>query len=405
MTVLYISHDGITDHIGRSQIAPYVLGLAEMGFRIHLLTAEKSGRSELVERYQGLFDAAGVRWTRARYRNRPQVFGQAATQLAMRSLARRIRKEGEIRLVHCRGFPPASIGYGLKRESDVRFIFDFRDFWADGGLERFHGLRRLAFLRMKRLEAPMIRGADKVVCLTAGARQTLVDWYFTGDPDAQRRFEIIPCCADFAHFDLSSVSSDAREEARREAGLDATDLVLLYLGSLGTDYLLPRMMSLFRQLSSIRSNARFLFVSNNGRELVDAEAARQGVPADRICFVSADRDRIPAFIALADLSVFFYREGLRSVGCSPTKLAELFACNVPVIANSGVGDLDAILDLERNGSVAIPDFRDETLRSALEAVLARRDAGGSDIRGSSGDFRLEEGIRRYAAVYRELLRP
>ena len=41
MTILYITEDGITDHIGRAQVAPYLLGLARLGFDIHILSAEK----------------------------------------------------------------------------------------------------------------------------------------------------------------------------------------------------------------------------------------------------------------------------------------------------------------------------------------------------------------------------
>ena len=63
MTILYITFDGVTDHIGRSQVAPYVLGLARLGFKIHILSAEKSGREELVGRYRRLFEDAAIRWT------------------------------------------------------------------------------------------------------------------------------------------------------------------------------------------------------------------------------------------------------------------------------------------------------------------------------------------------------
>ena len=38
MKVLYISHDGITDHIGKSQVAPYLLGLAAKGYGITVLS-------------------------------------------------------------------------------------------------------------------------------------------------------------------------------------------------------------------------------------------------------------------------------------------------------------------------------------------------------------------------------
>lgn len=403
MTVLYITQNGVTDHIGRSQVAPYVLGLARQGQQIHVLSAEKAGQEALIAQYQELFDAAGVRWTHVRYTNKPPVLGQALTQAAMKRAARRIVKLDGVRLIHCRSFPPALIAHSLKSSLGVKYIFDFRDFYADGGLHKSRGLARLAFRRLKQLEGPLIRGADKVVCLTDRAREVLSDWYLRDVPHAESRFQVIPCCADFAHFDLDAVSPVDVEKARQRAGIAVGDFVLLYLGSLGPDYLLPQMMALFRQVLQVRPNAKFLFVSNNGKELVDAECRVQAVPVDRIHFVSADRNQVPHFIALADLSVVFIRADITKVGCSPTKLAELFACNVPVIANTGVGDLDAIIKPERNGSVIVQDFSDETLRAAVEEVIAFKTKGMSSIRENSREFALEEGVARYANVYQELL--
>ena len=48
-----------------------------------------------------------------------------------------------IRLVHCRSFPPALIGYRLNRRFGTKYVFDFRDFYADGGLDKARGLSRL----------------------------------------------------------------------------------------------------------------------------------------------------------------------------------------------------------------------------------------------------------------------
>lgn len=403
MSVLYITQNGVTDHIGRSQVAPYVLGLAREGFRIHVLSAEKQGQEALIAHYQALFDAVGVRWTRVPYCNRPPLMGQAWTQALMKRAARQIIRQEDIRVLHCRSFPSALIAHQIKPSMGIKYIFDFRDFYADGGLTKAKGLSRLAFRRLKQLEGPMIRAADKVVCLTHRATEVLANWYLRDDMSARVRFAVIPCCADFDHFNLERVTALAQATARAKAELEPDAFVLLYLGSLGPDYLLPQMLALFRQVVDLQPKARFLFVSNNGRELVEAECRAQGVAPDSIRFVSADRSEIPAYLSLADLSVVFIRGDVSKAGCSPTKLAELFACDVPVVANTGVGDMDQIIDLERNGSVIVHDFSDQTLCHAILQVLERRQRRVNSIRERSREFSLEEGVSRYAKVYRELL--
>jgi hypothetical protein len=74
--------------------------------------------------------------------------------------------------------------------------------------------------------------------------------------------------------------------------------------------------------------------------------------------------------------------------------------NVPIIANSGYGDIDEIVSPEKNGSVVVSDFTAETLRTALKIVLSKPNR--SSIREASGAFSLEEGVRRYDRIYRML---
>ena len=399
--VLYITQNGVTDHIGRSQVAPYLIGLAQKGFRIHVLSAEKSGRHELIARYGRQFAAAGVQWTYVPYRMSPPEVGQAWTQLDMRAAARRIVRSEGVRVVHCRSFPPALIGWELKRRFGVKFIFDFRDFYADGGIVKARGLKKAFSYGLKCVEGPLIRAAAKVVCLTEKAASVLAEWYLADDPKAAGRFQVVPCCADFSHFDPGRVSEVDLAKARAIAGVSPDDFVLLYLGSLGPDYLLDRMMALFVQFVKERSSARFVFLSNNGEELVQAVRAAHGVPCERISFASVDRDEVPAFLAIADASVIFIRADISKAGCSPTKLAELFACGVPVIANSGVGDMDRIIDPKTNGSVLVADFSDSSLHEAAKKILAMDRT--VPIRENSRQFDLSAGVAKYAAVYRQLL--
>ena len=52
MNILYVTYDGITDHIGQSQVAPYLIGLAAKGYSITLLSAEKMERTNIIEEYK-----------------------------------------------------------------------------------------------------------------------------------------------------------------------------------------------------------------------------------------------------------------------------------------------------------------------------------------------------------------
>lgn len=398
--VLYITHDGITDHIGRSQIAPYLLGLAARGYSIHVLSAEKPDRDKLVGQYRQMFDAAGIAWTTVTYSNRLSLVSFLLELLALRRAASAIVRDEKVRMVHCRCFPATLVGEPLKRRHGVKLLFDVRNLWLDSRLDsrRFKAPYRL----LKTRERGLVRAADKIVCLTRRAKDILIERHLGDLAQPQALFQVIPCCADFNLFDADAVSPGARQAASLQAGLHTSGFVLLYLGSLGPDYMLSEMLLLFRQALALYPDARFLFVANNGRELVEAECVRLDIASDAVRFVSVDRVGVPAYLTLADCSVVFVRPTKANASCSPTKLAELFACGVPVIANAGVGDLDDIVSLSRNGSAIVQAFDDASLRSALESVAAAK-AEAIPVRANSWEFSLEIGIDAYAEVYRELI--
>jgi len=403
MNILYITQNGISDHIGRSQVAPYLFSLAKEGFKIYLLSAEKTGRSKLINMYKKLFSDAKINWTYITYRMKPPIVGQVFTQVRLQFVADQIIRKHAIGLVHCRSHPTALIGEYIHDRYGVPFIFDFRDFYANGGLEKTSGFRRLLYQRIKVRERLMIRKAAHIVCLTKRAQQVLANWYLSDRLNSEKYFTIIPCCADFIHFDPASVTLQEREEARVQLNISSDSIVLVYLGGLGEDYLLESMLKLFKQLLLIDRTSIFLFIANQGYELVARACQIEGIPIDRIRFVRVERERVPIFISLATLSVVFIRSTIAKAGCSPIKLAELFAMNVPVIANSGVGDLDEIISLEANGSRIVEDFQNGTLQKAIKDVLAWNEKKLVDIRASSSAFDLPLGVSLYAAIYNQLL--
>jgi glycosyltransferase involved in cell wall biosynthesis len=391
VSILYLSQDGIADHIGQSQIAPYILGLAARGYDILLLSAEKTeadkpGTEAILADYRVRFAASGIRWTVVPY-HKPLI-GTARDLFAMARAAHAITRREAITLIHCRSHPTMPVGMAVKRWTGAKLLFDFRDFWADTGIAkgRFVPVYRV----VKRLERRFVDAADHINCLTERAADHLRQVY----PAQRASWSVIPCCADFALFQPSSEVGSTRATL----GIAAEATVLLYLGSIGADYLLDRMMALFAELRALRPDAIFLFVVNNAGDAVHAAAAAAGLPRESIRITTAPRAQVPGLIGAADLAVIFIRADLSKLGCSPTKLGETLACGVPVIANAGVGDLDTLLDPVVNGSLALADFAPETMRAGIETVLYHP-MTSAKIRESALALSLESGVEAYASVY------
>ena len=398
MKVLYISHDGITDHIGKSQVAPYLLGLAKNGHDITILSNEKDIHSKDIQEYKSLFTESSIKWLINPYSNRIPIVSPLLTTYRQYLKAKKICLRDSFNLIHSRCYPSTILGYFLKKSlSDTKLLFDLRDFWIDTRIET----RKLGFLYrpLKTLEASLFRNADSFICLTEKAKSKIERM---GDQfDCTPEVSVIPCCADMDLFKYDEENYEEIKKTRQQEGLDGS-FVLTYLGSLGADYLLPNMVKTFKILKYLDSSSKFLFISNNGKDEVIKEFLNNDLNEKDLVFKTLIRSDVPKYLEMADLSLIFIRPSDSKMGCSPTKLAELLAMGIPVLANKGVGDLNEILGIEKNNSICLDSFEENHIRENLVKIKSQRVDKEKIREFALKNFSLPEAIRRYEAVYKSL---
>lgn len=406
--VLYITYDGISDHIGQSQVAPYLIGLAKKGHRITILSAEKKDKSELIEKYKTLFLKYGIDWHYIPYHQKPPVFSTLWDVWQLQRIAKNLVKKNKIQVIHCRSYVSSLVGLSLKKKYGTRFIFDMRDFWPDARKEvksfdiENNPLHKKVYNFFKKKEKEFLENADYIISLTEAGKRIMEQWKTEG-MKINAPIAVIPCCADFDFFDPGRLKEDKVQNLRHSLGISEGDFVLNYLGSLGPAYLTNEVLDFYKILLQVKPAAKFLIAANNDHHLVREAAEHKGIDPAKLIITKGGKDDIPYLIALCDLSVFFIMPSFAKQACSPTKLAELFAMNVPVIANTNVGDLDKLLNLERNNSAVIKAFDDNEYERVLEQVLIRIRQGNSHIRENMKNYlSVEHGIGLYDEVYQGL---
>ncbi len=400
--VLYLSYDGMTDPLGPSQVLPYLFGLARLGHDITLISFEKRKRSA-AERaaIQAECDAGGIAWHPLPYTRQPPVLSTLRDLRAMRRLAERLQHDRPFDLLHCRSYIAALVGRRLKRRHGTGFLFDMRGFWADervdGGLWNLRNpLFRTIYRFFKAREADFLREADHVVSLTEAARDILLN-----RPDqaaTETPISVIPCCADFAAF--PPVTPDKRAAARAALGIASGARVAAYLGSTGTWYLLREMLDAFAVQQARSPGAVMLFVTRDDPQPIRAAAAARGIPTDSLIIRPATRAEVPELLAAADYGLFFIKPAFSKQASSPVKLGEFLAMELPVLTNAGIGDVDRILE-ESGAGVTIDRFDPAAYAEGLDRLERLRPDMIRWRHAARTWFDLDEGVRRYDAVYRD----
>jgi glycosyltransferase involved in cell wall biosynthesis len=179
-------------------------------------------------------------------------------------------------------------------------------------------------------------------------------------------------------------------------------LIIGYVGSLGTWYLLSEMMSFFKIWLLQHPNSILFFVTNEPKELIYDEAKRQQIELTQIRLTAANRTEMPYYISMMDFGLFFIKNAYSKKASSPVKQGELMAMGVPVICNSGVGDSDFIITKYKSGEL-VDSFDIVGYQNTINQLM--KEISHPDIirDGALDYFDLQKGIAAYAALYESVI--
>jgi glycosyltransferase involved in cell wall biosynthesis len=403
--ILFISYDGMTDPLGQSQVLPYLKGLAQHDYKIFLISCEKNDvflKNKLV--IDQIVFEAGISWYPITYTKSPPILSTVYDLFKIRRLAKQIHKQYTLHMVHTRAGVPTLVGLWLKNKYGIKFLHDVREFYADSRVDGNmwnlkNPLYKTVYRYFKKQEAKQIKASDGIVCLTYAAEKiikTLPEYNNTP-------LQVIPCSADLSLFDTKNIEKDKLAALKNQLGFFENDFIISYLGSIGGWYLTNEMMRLCKVLADNISNAKFLFISPHKHEVIIEAAAQQGLAANKIVVKQAARQEVPILLATSKLSIFFIKPCFSKQSSSPTKHGEIMAMGLPIITNSGVGDVASIVE-KYDGGYIVNEFTDEAYLQIAKKIAGGLKFNTDEIkRGATEFYSLQNAIEKYKTLYQAIL--
>jgi glycosyltransferase involved in cell wall biosynthesis len=403
MNVLYLTYDGLLDPLGASQILPYVKGIAQSQGRVVVLSFEKAAKAVAGQEQKAKeVEADGIEWKPIRFTTGYGAAGKLWDLLKMYFWAFLLAKKYSVQIIHARGHTAAQVGLFLKKFSGTKLIFDFRGLWVDervdkGGWNLSHLLHRLQYRHFKKTERKLLQGADQIVVLT----HAVVNEVVRIGAISPSMVTVIPCCADFDHFTLSTAKS--RADARMDLHIPDDALVLGYLGSVGRMYMLDRYFRFFEIAASQHKNVHALLITQDIDILI--RLITDCLPAalhSRVHIISSSRQDLPKIIPAMDVLVSFILPSYARMAASPTKLAECFATGIPAVCNAGVGDVAETI-VQLGAGVIVDPASDADLCMTADRLIEISAMGGSRLRDKARVLLgLELASERYLSVYSKI---
>lgn len=397
--VLYLTYDGIGDHIGQSQILPYILENAARGIRFHILSFEKKENADKVAKAGAALRAAGVEWHQLTF-TRGNFLVKIYDFIRFNLTAYKINRKNKYAIIHSRSYIASSVSLIQQSIFGTKIIFDKRDFWIDASIEigrirLSNPVHRVVHHFFRNFERKLFRRATHIISLTEKAKQVVLSRY----PErSSHDITVIPCCVDLNLFNPGNVDPAQLTSLKRSLNLDQ-GIVLGYVGSIGPTYRVEELMDCFKVMSEEIPGLKLLFIINNGKEEVYELAEKKQISTGSIVVTSCSRNEMPLYISLFDIGFFFVMPTFAKQASSPTKLSEMLAMGKYVITNYGIGDVEEIFQKLRCGFI-IRSFEETSYREASAWV--------SNMNNKTGSFDLTEyslpyGASRYYGVYQTLL--
>jgi hypothetical protein len=377
----------MTDFLGQSQVLPYIINLSKKNYTFHLISFEKPDR---FKKNKSLIKKIcldnNINWHPLKYTKNPPFFSTILDLFRMKKLAKKLNNKHNFSLIHCRSYISSLVGLRFKRMYGIPFLFDMRGFWAD---ERVDGelwnlknpIYKIVYNYFKNKEKQFLIHSDHTISLTQNGKKNIINHSIFSH--LIKNISVIPCCTDLNLF--------------KPVERDSNSFVIGYLGSLGTWYLLKEMLFFYQKINEKIPDSKFHFLTKDNPDIIFDHCDNLGIDRKNILIEESEREDIPFKTRNWNFSLCFIKPSFSKIFSSPTKQGELMGMGIPIICNSGVGDVDFIVEKYKSGFI-LKDLNKVNFDIILNSNFKKEKLK----EGANQYFSLDKGVELYLNIYEKI---
>ena len=398
--VVFLSYDGITDPLGQSQILPYLFGLSSnKNYKITIVSFEKiKNHLQNKDVILNKLKENNIDWIPLKYTKYPPIISTLWDIYRLKKVVNKLKVKG-LDLIHCRSYITSLVVLRFKKKYNTPFIFDMRGFYPDERVDgKIWSLKNIIYKKIynyfKSKEKEFLQFSDYTISLTENGKKEISSWNLPN----QSKIKVIPCCTDENLFKTKNI-----QNVRAELGFNKDDFIISYVGSIGTWYMLDEMLDFFKCLKTKKPNAKFFFITKDSPQLILEKVKSKKIDISSIKIQPSSREMMPSYIGASNFSIFFILPVFSKKASSPTKMGEIMNLGIPIICNSGVGDVDEIMG-KSMPELLIKEFSNNEYERVIDLITNNYKPNYKIIVETSHSYySLEKGVEKYKEVYKEIL--
>lgn len=392
--VLYLTKNGLLEPLGQSQILPYLRGLSNK-YEFILITYEKfEDRSNtlLFNKLKAECALYGIRWVPQNFQTKPRHLIILFNLFHMFFIGLREARRSDVKIIHARSYLPTLVALAITQFKKAVFIFDMRALWPEE-LIMAKRIKRdsMAHKLLEFVERKCLKHASGTVSLTNSAIDHLNLIY--PKELADKKLKVIPTCVDLKKFHLNS---DIKQNT----------LIHGCAGTVLSGWFLTEWLSKwFCQVAMLEPKVKFQIITRDCVSSVKQAIDPNESLRNALTIETKSSSEMPKVFQNQSVSVMFFSPGLGKIGSAPTRLAEALASGLPIVTNSGVGDVEDIIYDNRVGVILNSLSEQDILKAFKELTYLQQDPGLSLRCRHTAEtiFSLEAGIESYQQLYSEII--
>ena len=398
--VLFIMYDGLTDPLGQSQVLSYLRHLSK-DYSFDVIGYEKPGVFEALKNsINKEITSLDITWLPIKYHKKPPILSTIYDFYIGWKIAKMNGDIVNYDVIHCRSGAIGNVALRLKKRYNAKLIFDMRGWWADekkdsGAWSSI--IFKPIYLYFKSIEKKLFKDSEYAISLTNAGYNEII----RQNLKSANQISIIPTCVDFNIF--KPFDQKIRENVRIELAIPIDDKVILYSGSLGGNYSIDTIIDAYKASKELLHDTKILILSHTDTDYIVSELEKFKIPIDDIRIKSCNYNEVHRYLMSGDVGIINYHQCFSTIGRSPTKMGEYWACGLPVLCKKDTGDVDYLVNKYPDSGYMIDENNPDAYRNALSKIYANKNHGKKLREYSVDCFDLIKGVEIYKNLYTNLL--
>ena len=399
--ICYISYDGITDPLGQSQILAYITEINKIfKAKFTIISFEKKSNNYKISNQKKELNQENINWVPMTYTKYPPILSTLLDIFKLNLALKKVNLKEEINLIHCRSYITSLSGLKFKSRYRIPFIFDMRGLYADERIDgniwnKNHMIYKHVYKYFKIKEHQFLQLSNHTISLTKSGKKEIQSW---GLPNLSP-ITIIPCCTDENLFRKKNV-----RDIRNKLNIKDSDFIISYIGSTGTWYMLDEMLDFFKIFNQKKPASKFLFITKDNPDLIFEKCLKKNISKSAVIIKESSREMMPSYIGISNFSIFFILPCYSKKASSPTKMGEIMNLGIPIICNTGIGDVDYVMNACMP-ELLVNEFNDREYERIVDLILTNYKVDKSTIvKTSKKYFSLIKGVKKYTDIYNQILK-